>query len=104
MIYRKIILCSLLAIVFSSHVFAKQLVPDPKRQKEIRVALIAHGYEPGRTWPETVQVLKKIAREHHWQSKHAPDARTLILLGLGNKYSDPSILNEPPSRLEPWLH
>lgn len=103
MIYRKMILYSLLAIVFSSQGFAKQVVPDAKRQKEIRAALIAHGYESGRTWLDTVQILKKIAREHHWQSKHAPDARTLILLGLGNKYSDPSILDEPPTRLESWF-
>jgi hypothetical protein len=80
---------------------AKQMVPDQKRQKEIREALIAHGYEPGKTWTDVVQVLKQIARNHHWQSTHAPDARVLILLGLGNKYSDPQILDEPPSKLEP---
>jgi len=77
------------------------MTPDQKRQKEIRVALIAHGYEPGRTWPDVVKILKQIARQHHWQSKHAPDARVLILLGLGNRYSDPSILDELPSKLEP---
>jgi hypothetical protein len=80
---------------------SKQMVPDQKRQKEIRAALIVHGYEPGKNWPDVVIVLKQIARSHHWQSKHAPDARVLILLGLGNKYSDPQILDEPPSKLEP---
>jgi hypothetical protein len=86
--------------ILPTSVSAKQTVPDAKRQKQIRVALIEHGYTPGRTWPDTVQVLKKIAREHYWQSVHVPDARVLILLGLGNKYSDQSILDEPPSRLE----
>lgn len=77
------------------------MVPDQKRQKEIRIALIAHGYESGKTWPDTVKILKQIARDHHWQSAHAPDARVLILLGLGNRHSDPSILDEPTSKLDP---
>jgi hypothetical protein len=92
-------LCFLLAVMFSLRVSAKQLVPDQKRQKEIRIALVEHNYESGKTWAETVKVLKQIARDHHWQSAHAPDARVLILLGLGNRYSDPSILEEP-SKLE----
>jgi hypothetical protein len=73
----------------------RQTLPDLKRQKQIREALVLHGYAPGRNWTETVQVLKQIAREHHWQFKHAPDARVLILLGLGNKYSDPAVLALP---------
>lgn len=77
-----------------------QLVPDPKRQAQIRQALIEHGYQPGKSWPETQEILREIARQHHWPHKHAPDAKTLIFLGLGNKYSDPDILEWPQTRLE----
>jgi hypothetical protein len=91
----------LICLVIPLSLYAKQTVPDLKRQNEIRQALIAHGYEPGKTWGSTIQLLKQIARDHHWQSHRAPDARVLILLGLGNRYSDPSILDEPPSKLEP---
>jgi hypothetical protein len=77
-----------------------QLVPDPKRQAEIRRALVEHGYKPGKTWPETQEILREIARVHHWPHTHAPDAKTLIFLGLGNRYSDPSILDLPSSRIE----
>jgi len=91
-------------VLFVSYVTsAKQMTPDVKRQREIRAALIAHGYEPGKSWSEVVVLLKQIAREHCWQHSHAPDARVLILLGLGNKHSDPDVLNESPSTLEPGL-
>jgi hypothetical protein len=70
---------------------AKQTQPDPKRVLEIKQALIAHGYEPGKSWPQVQELLRGIAREHGWQTHHAPDARVLILLGLGNKYSDPAV-------------
>jgi len=90
----------LLATVSLSNAFAKQAAPDAKRQREIRAALIVHGYEPGKTWPEVVTVLKQIARQHHWQSKHAPDARVLILLNLGNRYSDSNVL-DGYTRLDP---
>lgn len=73
----------------------RQLIPDLKRQMQIRKALIDSGYQSGRTWPETQIILKQIAREHGWQSRRAPDARVLILLGLGNKHSNPEILNYP---------
>jgi len=96
-------LCLVLAVVYSSTVFGKQMVPDPKRQRQIQLALVAHGYTPGKTWSDTVKVLKQIARDHHWQSTHAPDARVLILLGLGSRYSDPEVLKEPPSISEPGL-
>lgn len=33
-------------------------------------------------------MLRSIADEHGWQTKFAPDARVLIILGLGNKNSD----------------
>jgi hypothetical protein len=93
----------ILMAVTSFPLISKQIAPDQKRQTQIREALIAHGYVSGRTWPETVVILKKIAHEHHWQSYRAPDARVLLLLGLGSKISDPSILNDSPSKLEPGL-
>jgi hypothetical protein len=65
-----------------SAAFAKQTQPDQKRQREIRQALVAHGYAPGRNWTETRNILKDIAREHHWQVKYAPDARVLNILDL----------------------
>jgi hypothetical protein len=74
--------------------------PDLKRQAQIRAALVEHGYPPGKDWRETQNVLREIAREHHWQHQHAPDARVLILLGLGNKHSNPAVLDMPPSILE----
>ena len=94
----------LLEITFLSNAFARQTQPDPKRQAQIRAALVEHGYQPGKTWPQTQDILRQIAREHHWQSKHAPDARVLILLGLGNKYSDPNILTWPQNLLERDSH
>jgi hypothetical protein len=95
-----VILITLLILLFASLGFSNQTQPDAKRIREIQAALIAHGYEPGRSWAQTQEQLKLIARAHHWQSKHAPDARVLILLGLGNKYSNPEVLDEPTSHLE----
>lgn len=82
---------------------AGQKLPDLKRQREIQSALTEKGYGTYKTWPETVVALKQIARQHHWQSSHAPDARVLILLGLGGPHSDPQVLDTPPSKLEPGL-
>ena len=93
-----------LALVFAINLSAKgkpgQRVPDAKRQHEIRAALVEHGYKSGRTWPETQEILRDIAREHHWQHVHAPDARVLILLGLGNEHSDPQVLEPQINRLD----
>lgn len=77
-----------------------QLVPDPKRQAVIRTALLEHGYQSGKTWVQTQDILREIALEHHWQVQHAPDARVLILLGLGNPYSDPSVAETGENFLE----
>lgn len=86
-----------LIFLFAAPVMGKgrpgQRVPDAKRQKEIRAALVEHGYKPGKTWSETQEILRGIARENHWQHTHAPDARVLILLGLGNPHSDPQVLD-----------
>jgi hypothetical protein len=78
----------------------RQTQPDTKRIREIQAALAAHGFEPGRSWLETQKLLRDIARNHHWQTHRAPDARVLILLGLGNKYSDPDVLLEEHNRLD----
>jgi len=65
-------------------VSAKQTDIDPKRKQQIRVALQEHGYPPGANWGDTMQVMKQIARDHHWQVSHVPDARVLILIGLAD--------------------
>jgi hypothetical protein len=86
--------------LFSLTVNGKQMQPDPKRVGEIRAALILHGYEPGKSWGEVQEMLRGIADKHGWQVKHAPDARVLILLGLGNKYSDPSVALEGTNHVD----
>lgn len=70
---------------------AKQMQPDPKRVKEIQAALVEHGYEAGKTWPQTQEILRGIAKGCGWQTHRAPDARVLILLDLGNKHSNPDV-------------
>jgi hypothetical protein len=92
-----------LSMILSVSASANQLQPDAKRQREIRTALTQHGYPAGKTWNDTQVILKGIAQEHHWQRTHAPDARVLILLGLGSKHSDPAVLDLPPSILEPGI-
>jgi hypothetical protein len=74
--------------------------PAPERIAEIQAALKAHGYEPGDTWEETREVCRKIADEHMWQTDHAPDARVLILLGLGGPHSDPAVTQMQGDRLD----
>jgi len=66
----------------------QQIQPEAKRVKQIQTALVSHGYQPGKTWAETQTVLRNIAEEKGWQTHFAPDARVLIILGLGNKNSD----------------
>ena len=77
-----------------------QAQPAPERIAEIQAALKAHGYEPGDTWEETQEVCRKIADEHMWQTDHAPDARVLILLGLGGPHSDPAVTEMQGDRLD----
>lgn len=77
-----------------------QAQPTPERIAEIQAALKAHGYEPGATWEETQEVCRKIADEHMWQTDHAPDARVLILLGLGGPHSDPAVTQMQGDRLD----
>ena len=66
----------------------QQKQPDAKRVKQIQTALVQHGYQPGKTWAETQTALRSIAEARGWQTHFAPDARVLIILGLGNKNSD----------------
>jgi hypothetical protein len=66
----------------------QQMQPEAKRVKQIQTALVQHGYQPGKTWAETQTVLRGIAEEKGWQTHFAPDARVLVILGLGNKDSD----------------
>jgi hypothetical protein len=66
----------------------QQMRPEAKRVKQIQTALVQHGYQPSKTWAETQTVLRSIAEEKGWQTHFAPDARVLIILGLGNEYSD----------------
>ena len=71
---------------------AQQRQPDAKRVREIQSALRSHGFKAGETWHDTQEACRDIQREHHWQTHFAPDARVLILIGLGNKHSDEEVL------------
>ena len=90
-------LCYLLAGGFA---FARQTQPDAKRVKEIQAALVEHSYEPGKNWHETQEILRGIARDHQWQTHRAPDARVLILLGLGNPHSNSDVTLEGRNHLD----
>ena len=92
---------SLLAQTHKQHVtVAAQTVPSAERVAEIQSALSSHGYDPGATWEETQQICRKIADEHGWQTDHAPDARVLILIGLGGPHSDPAVAQMHGDRLD----
>lgn len=98
------VIAALFIAVLSAHGAPKhktkkgQMQPDPQRIAEIQAALTAHGYAPGKTWPETKEVCRKIADEHGWQNMFAPDTRVLILLGLTN--NDPDVANMPGNQLD----
>ena len=75
-----------------------QKVPDQKRTLEIQHALVEKGYLSeaditGHFDAKTRDACSSIAREHHWQARHVPDARTLILLGLSK--GSPEVLTHP---------
>jgi hypothetical protein len=74
-----------------------QTQPTPQRVAEIQVALKSHGYNPGITWKETQESCRKIADAHQWQILTAPDARVLILIGLGGPNSDISVTTHSTS-------
>jgi hypothetical protein len=108
MIFRYCLISLLAASLFaktpsanhSKNLESVQSQPAPERIAEIQAALKAHGYEPGGTWEETQEVCRKIADEHMWQTDHAPDARVLILLGLGGPHSDPAVTQMQGDRLD----
>lgn len=77
-----------------------QSQPDAKRIKQIQEALRAHGFKPGETWRDTQEACRDIQRMRHWQTHFAPDARVLILIGLGNKYSDIEVLANGSNHLD----
>lgn len=81
---------------------AKQTQPDSKRIHQIQVALNEHGYvlPAHATWGQIRLVLKNIALGHDWQTHRIPDARVLILLGLGNQYSDFEVTDEGRNHLD----
>jgi hypothetical protein len=93
-----ILLFILILLALAVTTQSKQMQPDPKRIREIQAALIDHNYAPGKTWKETQDILRGIARVHHWQTHWAPDARVLILLGLSN--NDPQIIDGERNRLD----
>src|ERR1700674_1535241 len=97
---RRLALCTMAIIINTAMLDARQTQPDPKRVRQIQAALIEHGYSSGKTWPQTHEILRDIARDHHWQTRNAPDARVLILLGLGNVHSDPQVTEEGHGHLD----
>lgn len=95
-----LILLACLLFTFALVAPAGQTQPDAKRLHEIHLALNAHGYMHGNNWHETQEILRKIADDHGWQVNHAPDARVLILLGLGNKHSNVETTELPGNHLD----
>lgn len=99
---RVILLCIMAILCITSMLQAKpkQTQPDPKRIRQIQIRLVEHGYSATITWKQTQEVCRGIARDHGWQTHRAPDARVLILLGLGNEHSDSNILVWSDNRLD----
>jgi hypothetical protein len=78
-----------------------QSQPDAKRQAAIRQALVAHGFEAGKTWDQTQDIMREIARKHGWQTHYSPDARVLgCELHLGNVHFDPDVCAAPHDHLD----
>lgn len=80
-----------------------QKTPDVKRATEIQKALIEHGYPvevTGKIDDNTREVLRGIADKHKWQVKFVPDARVLILLGLGGQHANEDVLIMTGNRLD----
>jgi hypothetical protein len=93
-------LCLLLAPVIAAK--PGQKIPDAKRQQQIAAALESRGYlAPGpHAWPEIQETCRQIADSHGWQVNRAPEARVLILLGLGSRHSNPEVAEQPGNRLD----
>jgi hypothetical protein len=84
----KYLLILLFATTLSAAPKRGQRQPTPQRVAEIQAALKSHGFDPGTNWKETQESCRKIADAHQWQIITAPDARVLILIGLGGPISD----------------
>lgn len=87
-------------LLFCNMTNAAQKQPDAKRIRQIQAALADHGFASGKTWRDTQEVCRDIAVQHGWQTHYAPDARVLILIGLGNQYSDQSVTKPGSSHLD----
>lgn len=75
----------------------------PARALEIQNALVAHGYSVETTgvWDrQTKLALYKIADDMEWQINHVPDARVLILIGLGNPLSDQALAHQKGGQID----
>lgn len=84
------------ALVMSQHPAASDRPPiddsyqstmSPARASQIQAALAQVGYltaPPNGMWSgASIIAMRKFQSDHHWQTKFVPDARALILLGLG---------------------
>ena len=60
---------------------------SPARALQIQAALVQFGYlvdKPSGSWDAaSIAAIRKLQSDHRWQTKFMPDARALILLGLG---------------------
>ena len=58
-----------------------------ERATQIQAALVRYGYltgAPTGSWDApSINAMRKLQSDHRWQTKFMPDARALILLGLG---------------------
>jgi hypothetical protein len=96
-----ITLCTLAMLINVAVLHARQTQPDAKRIREIQAALVSHDYAPGKNWVETQEILRMIARAHHWQTHRAPDARVLgCVLELGSKNFDSEICADGRNQLD----
>jgi hypothetical protein len=84
--------------------FANQLQPDKKRVVQIQQALLDHkfgSHAANGNWDDaTRSTLKQIAADNGWQTSHVPDARVLILIGLGNPHSDMDVTTQHRNHLD----
>lgn len=83
-----------------------QQQPDTPRVRQIQQALLGKGYisfQPNGAWDEaTLAPLRKIADDRGWQTTNVPDARVLILLGLGGPNADMSVTLLRGNSLDEW--
>lgn len=108
---RKIVCLVFATLVLLPPAFAEkrnrgQLQPDQARVRQIQQALLDKGYtnfQPNGQWDEaTLTPLRKIADDKGWQTTNVPDARVLIMLGLGGPNTDPRVTLLPGNSLDEW--